>query len=606
MRLVIVRLGGAGGEEDELQVAAGSCLAELVKKMGERVLPKILKALREGGPGEAASLETRRGACRGAGEVLANCNRNLLSRVLPELLPLVQQGLCDSDPATREASGRAIAALFRGPGAAAVEETVIPSTLDVLEAKAKHDGMEQQQDQALEGLKTVLAVRPQLLSAVLPRLCQTPLTRMRAKSLGVMAEAVSEGGDSPALVRVLPRVLRALLPEAGVTEGPAADAAAQALKSVALAVGAMQVPDTEGGTTNSPSEDSEPTRGAEALLAELRLALEKVGPNMVAAATLIGALAEAHSPVVIANADFLFKALFPPLATEGEGAVAAWGACHGALEALEKALPREALPGLVQPARTAVADAMERTRRHLRQQGGAAVLAAEGAGGATVAGLGEIPRPLGPLLPVFIEGLRNGATTEMRESAADGLGELVEASPAQALRPHVAGVAGPLIRLAGDRFPWEIKAAILRALGSLLKRSGPALRPFAPQLQTTFLKCLQEPAREVRDPAADNLGALSAFAMRVDQLASDLSKLVAAHRGEPDSDGSGGVGASALKALGGVLRVAGARLKPDVLSAAGETLQAAYGAPGEATRRAAAAALGAHLAHGGPDALEGQ
>ena len=603
MRLVIVRLGGAGGEEDELQVAAGSCLAELVKKMGERVLPQILKALREGGLGEAAGLETRRGACRGAGEVLSSCSRNLLSRVLPELLPLVQQGLCDSDPATREASGRAIAALFRGPGAAAVEETVIPSTLDVLEAKAKGDGMVQQQEQALEGLKTVLAVRPQLLPAVLPRLCQTPLTRMRAKSLGVMAEAVSEGGDSPALVRVLPRMLRALLPEAGVTEGPAADAAAQALKSVALAVGAMQVPHEEGEATNSPSEDSEPTRGAEALLAELRLALEKVSPNMVAAATLIGALAEAHSPVVIAHADVLFKALFPPLATEGEGAVAAWGACHGALVALEKALPREALPGLVQPARTAVADAMERTRRHLRQQGGAAVLAAEGAGGATVAGLGEIPRPLGPLLPVFIEGLRNGATTEMRESAADGLGELVEASPAQALRPHVAGVAGPLIRLAGDRFPWEIKAAILRALGSLLKRSGPALRPFAPQLQTTFLKCLQDPASEVRGPAAENLGVLSAFAMRVDQLASDLAKLVSTHAGEPDVDGSGGVGSAALRALGGVLRSAGARLKPEVLSGAGEALHSAYDTSGE-VRRAAAAALGVHVALTGTDALE--
>ena len=89
------------------------------------------------------------------------------------------------------------------------------------------------------------------------------------------------------------------------------------------------------------------------------------------------------------------------------------------------------------------------------------------------------------------------------------------------------------------------------------------------------MKCLQDPASEVRDPAAENLGALSAFAMRVDQLASDLSKLVVVHGGDPDSDGSGGVGASALKALGGVLRFAGARLKPDVLSAAGDALQAA-------------------------------
>ena len=609
MRLVIARLGGGGAEEDELQLAAGSCLGDLVKKMGDRVLPKVLEALRSGAIGEEATVATRRGTCRGAGEVLANCNRNLMSTVLPELLPVVQQGLCDSDPATREASGRAIAALFRGPGAVAVEETVIPSTLDVLEAKTKGPDMEDKQNRALEGLRVVLAVRPQLLQAVLPRLCHVPLTAMRAKALGAMAEAVSEGGASPALVRVLARVLRALLPEAGAPEeSPAREAASEALRSVAQAVGA-----TEGGSggdgnpEGSPEEGSpEDSPGAEALMAELRLALEKVGPKMVAAADLVRVLAEAQSAIVVAQADVLVKALFPPLAVQGEGAADAWRACHGALVALEKALPRESLPQLVQPCRTAVSDAVERTRRHLRQQGGAAVMAAEEAGGATVAGLAEIPRPLGPLLPIYIEGLRNGATTEMRESAADGLGDLVEASPAPALRPHVAGVAGPLIRLAGDRFPWEIKAAILRTLGSLLKRSGPALRPFAPQLQTTFLKCLQDPASEVRDPAAENLGALSAFAMRVDQLASDLSKLVVVHGGDPDSDGSGGVGASALKALGGVLRFAGARLKPDVLSAAGDALQAAYSASGEAARRAAAVALGAHLALAGPDALEAQ
>ena len=88
-------------------------------------------------------------------------------------------------------------------------------------------------------------------------------------------------------------------------------------------------------------------------------------------------LAEAQSAIVVAQADVLVKALFPPLAVQGEGAADAWRACHGALVALEKALPRESLPQLVQPCRTAVSDAVERTRRHLRQQGGAAVMAAE-------------------------------------------------------------------------------------------------------------------------------------------------------------------------------------------------------------------------------------
>ena len=51
---------------------------------------------------------------------------------------------------------------------------------------------------------------------------------------------------------------------------------------------------------------------------------------------------------------------------------------------------------------------------------------------------------------------------------------------------------GPLIRIIGDRFPWEIKAAILKTLGLLIRKAGPRLKPFVPQLQTTFLKCLPD------------------------------------------------------------------------------------------------------------------
>ena len=54
-------------------------------------------------------------------------------------------------------------------------------------------------------------------------------------------------------------------------------------------------------------------------------------------------------------------------------------------------------------------------------------------------------------------------------------------------------LAGPLIRILGDRFPWEMKAAILNTLGLLIGKGGVALKPFVPQLQTTFLKCLADP-----------------------------------------------------------------------------------------------------------------
>ena len=52
--------------------------------------------------------------------------------------------------------------------------------------------------------------------------------------------------------------------------------------------------------------------------------------------------------------------------------------------------------------------------------------------------------------------------------------------------------SGPLIRINGDRFDWQVKAAILHTLGLLIGKAGPGLKPFVPQLQTTFLKCLSD------------------------------------------------------------------------------------------------------------------
>ena len=86
----------------------------------------------------------------------------------------------------------------------------------------------------------------------------------------------------------------------------------------------------------------------------------------------------------------------------------------------------------------------------------------------------------------------------MRESAADGLGELVDLTGLDSLKPFVIQITGPLIRIIGDKFPWQVKAAILKTLAILITKGGIALKPFLPQLQTTFMKCLHDGARNVR------------------------------------------------------------------------------------------------------------
>ena len=49
-----------------------------------------------------------------------------------------------------------------------------------------------------------------------------------------------------------------------------------------------------------------------------------------------------------------------------------------------------------------------------------------------------------------------GSSTEVREMAAEGLGELVDVTSEDALRPFVVQITGPLIRIIGDRFPSQV------------------------------------------------------------------------------------------------------------------------------------------------------
>lgn len=100
-------------------------------------------------------------------------------------------------------------------------------------------------------------------------------------------------------------------------------------------------------------------------------------------------------------------------------------------------------------------------------------------------------------METYLQGLLHGSP-EVREAAADAIGEAVALTPQPALKPFVVKITGPLIRIVGDRFSPSVKAAILRALGAVIGKSGAGLKPFVPQLQTTFLKCLPDPVADIR------------------------------------------------------------------------------------------------------------
>ena len=83
-------------------------------------------------------------------------------------------------------------------------------------------------------------------------------------------------------------------------------------------------------------------------------------------------------------------------------------------------------------------------------------------------------------------------------------------------------IAGPLIRVLGDRYSWNIKVATLEALVALLRKVGVAAKAFIPQLQTSYLKALNDPNKPVRVQAVTGLIELLPFSPRVDPVFKDL------------------------------------------------------------------------------------
>eukprot|EP00889_Picochlorum_renovo_P003932 jgi/Picre1/30962/NNA_006321.t1 len=204
-----------------------------------------------------------------------------------------------------------------------------------------------------------------------------------------------------------------------------------------------------------------------------------------------------------------------------------------------------------------------------------------------------LPKALSPFIPIYLQGVLQGSSAELRELAAEGIGELVELTDTATLKPFVIQITGPLIRIVGDRFPPQTKTAILRTMGIMMEKGGVALRPFIPQLQTTFVKCLPDASRDVRLQGAANLGTLSRMAPRLDQLVSDISSnCISAEITQKEAY---------LCALAAILEESGDKLKDETQDKVSEAIvegaTTAIDMEQENTIKAAAKALGKYSLH---------
>ncbi|CAG5089337.1 Similar to Gcn1: eIF-2-alpha kinase activator GCN1 (Mus musculus) [Cotesia congregata] len=515
---------------DKRQVAART-LGDLVRKLGERVLPEIIPILERGLLSDQP--DQRQGVCIGLSEIMASTSKDMVLTFVNSLVPTVRKALSDPLPEVRQAAAKTFDSLHSTVGARALDD-ILPLMLVQLNSPDP-----QEAENTLDGLRQVMAIKSRVvLPYLVPQLTSAPVN---TKALSILASVAGE-----ALTRYLHKILPALLMALSSAQG--SENEAQELEycqavvlSVTDEVGVRTVMDQLMDATKA--EDPSRRRGAATLLCafcrDTRADYSQYVPQLLRG--LIHLFTDDDKEVLQKSWEAL-SAVTKTL--ESDQQIAHLGDIRQAVRFAASDLKgQELLPGFC------------------------------------------LPKGITPILPIFREAILNGLP-EAKEQAAQGLGEVIKLTSAAALQPSVVHITGPLIRILGDRFNWSVKAAVLETLAILLGKVGVMLKQFLPQLQTTFLKALNDSNRQVRLKAAYALSNLIVIHTRADPLFAEL------HSAIKNSDDPA-IRETMLQALRGVITPAGDKMTDVMRKQVFVTLSSMLGHPEDATRNAAAGCYGA-------------
>jgi hypothetical protein len=565
--LIELLIGALASDNLDKRTVAGRALGDIVRKLGDQILPEIVPCLRhELRVGDA---NMRQGVCLGLAEILEVATKKQVEDFASIMVEAIIDALSDPAASVREQAGQAFLAFHKIVGGDAVQK-VVPPMLDRLEEEQRVQGEEEGEGRALLGVRELLRARPrEVLGYLLPRLTRPPVSVAHARTLEAVAEVTG------ASLHVHASTLLPLL----VGQMVAAEGAREADEAEARRLAALQ-------SCTRTVVTSVESNGLQHLVVDLTKLLEAGdGATRRLGAWAVGELAKGTGADLRPQAPILLKYLIP-LLNDAEEAV--WAPAVAALRALLERLGVEEALSHLDFMRNVVASVVSDARR---RKGGI------GDADFALPGL-NVAGGLEPFMPAYTQGLLQGTPTQ-KEVAAAWMGELMELMTPTSLRPYIAKVVGPLIRIASDKtFSPSIKCAILGTTTLLLDKGGVALRGLAPQLQTTFTKALNDPSKAVREKAAVGLGRLVPLSTRIDPLVTELVT------GAASSPAGVDVQAAMLKALGQVLAAAGDKASPAVVSKAVDQLGGLLAHEHEPLRRAAAGAVGRVVALLPEEALE--
>ncbi|KAJ7224326.1 armadillo-type protein [Mycena pura] len=456
-------------DEFEQQETAGRTVGDLCRKFGDRVLTEVMAILRTNLT--STDSRTREGVCLMLSEIMESSTESQRDGHDDEIISMVRVSLVDDEANVRSAAAKAFDILQEHLGPKAIDQT-IPTLLDALRQPGKGSGT------ALKALREVMNVRASTVFPVLiPTLTAIPMTLFNARALATLV-TVAGGALSKRLTTIMAALVRVVEDDQDEELRAAVDEAIRAIFA--------SLSDAEGLNTS--------------MMLLLGWAKHDAPKRRVSACNFLAIFCEESSlDSSLYRVDWIRQLISSLEDSQVPVHTAAWNA----LDVFIKSIPKDELEPLVVPLRRSI----ESTA----------------VPGHNVPGFG-LPKGVAPMVPIIIAGLTTGSN-EQREQAAYAIGDLVERTEENAIKPFVVPFTGPLIRVAtqATTYPPGVKTAILSALASMLQRIPVFVKPFFPQLQRTFVKSASDPASVVvRNKAAQALGVLMRSQPRVDPVVTEL------------------------------------------------------------------------------------
>ncbi|CAF3563233.1 unnamed protein product [Rotaria sp. Silwood1] len=482
----------ASSNFDKRQIAART-LGDLVRKLGERVLPEIIPILEKGL--DSPHSDQRQGVCIGLSEIMAACSRDYIIAFSNTIIPTVRRALLDPLVEVRQSAAKTFENLHSSIGTQALDD-ILPYLLNVMQkdiiptttttttengANNQQEDEEQEQEEterdfALDALQRIMQLKSRVvLPYLVPHLIQSPVDIKALASLTLVA------GD--ALARHLSRIIQAVITHIAEEKDP--QAKQQHMYYAEQLLAAISDPD-----------------GIQVVIREIQdfSRSSKVNIRLVTINLLLSFCKQSKGTYQ-EYIDDLIRIGINLFNDENEQILnTAWDCVDAIIKDMDQLELQKRLPVVRQALRIAQSNSRERGR---------------------LVGLCIPKKGIGCILPIYKECILNGPP-ELRESGANGLNEAINLSDAEALKSSIMNVTGPLIRVLGERFSTDIKVAILETLSTFMGKVGVQLKPFLPQLQPTLLKGLNDPARQVRVKAGNALGLLSQIHVRIDPIFIEL------------------------------------------------------------------------------------